>query len=175
MRRAREGGGWSQERPPSASVRSLFADEADRASATAIEEWYETERLTGHITGGARTATPTDRPTPAQDQAAVVLDWRHIDAPPAPGMLDRLWQSLDARRHRNPPADTRSTDVPGRARTRGRRGTLLGARSQRAQDSAPQKEEPAADRRRAAQPSGPLISLRGDGDQTPVPRHEHVS
>ena len=38
-------------------------DEAEGSSATATEEWYETERLTGQITGG-RSAPAVDQPAP---------------------------------------------------------------------------------------------------------------
>src|ERR1019366_2581343 len=88
--------------PQLATVRRLHLDDGDGSTTTATEEWYETERLTGQITGRARPATeewnepgrqpakipgpprhapPADPPAPEQDDdAPIVLDWRHAPA-----------------------------------------------------------------------------------------------
>jgi hypothetical protein len=165
-------GSRSHEPPKLANVRRLHLDEAAGSSATATEDWYETERLTGHITGGARTTPPTDPPTPPQDERPVVLDWRHTEASLPPTVLERLGRSLDARRYRRrrkPTADSRETDGPARARARGARTAALAAPRQAAPPAAAQDQELAADQIRSAQPSGPRIGLRGDTD--PAPRH----
>ena len=44
-------GSRSNEPPKLAPVRRLHLDDGEGSSATATEEWYETERLTGQITG----------------------------------------------------------------------------------------------------------------------------
>ena len=61
-------------------------------------DWYETERLSGQITGRARSAAATDEPavTPG---ATLVLDWRNPDPDADAGAPQRLRRSLD-RRHR---------------------------------------------------------------------------
>jgi len=48
--------------PQLATVRRLHLDDGDGSTTTATEEWYETERLTGQITGRARHAPPADPP-----------------------------------------------------------------------------------------------------------------
>ena len=92
-------GGWQDERPTRATVRHLYGDEAKGSGATTSEEWYETERLTGQITG-RRDAPAIDQPAPLQSEALAVLDWRHADSAPAPTVLQRLGRSLADRRHR---------------------------------------------------------------------------
>jgi hypothetical protein len=84
-----------EERSARGSVRSLFADEAEGA-AIAAEEWYETERLTGQITGRA---PATDRPEPAQHRIPLALEWRHAEVSPSPNRLVRLRRRLE-RGHR---------------------------------------------------------------------------
>ena len=80
-----------EERSARGSVRSLFADEAE-GGAIAAEEWYETERLTGQITGRARA---TDRPEPAQHRVPLALEWRHAEVSPSPNRLVRLRRRLE--------------------------------------------------------------------------------
>jgi len=89
-------GNWPEERPTRASVRHLHADEADGSSTTTTEEWYETERLAGQITGGGRTAAPAF----PHSGAPAVLEWRHAELAPAPSALQRLGRSLANRGHR---------------------------------------------------------------------------
>jgi hypothetical protein len=84
-----------EERSARGSVRSLFADEAE-GGAVAAEEWYETERLTGQITG---TAAATNRPEPAQHRVPLPLEWRHQEVPASPNRLVRLRRRLE-RGHR---------------------------------------------------------------------------
>jgi len=84
------------ERSARGSVRSLFAHEAE-GGAIATEEWYETERLTGQITGRARA---TDRrPESVQQQVPLALEWRHAEVSPSPKPLVRLRRRLE-RGHR---------------------------------------------------------------------------
>ena len=80
-----------EERSARGSVRSLFADEAE-GGAIAAEEWYETERLTGQITGRAGA---TDRPEPAQHRVPLALEWRHAEVSPSPNRLVRLRRTLE--------------------------------------------------------------------------------
>ena len=54
-------GSRSNEPPKLATVRRLHLDDGEGSSATATEDWYETERLTGHITGRARSTSTSDR------------------------------------------------------------------------------------------------------------------
>jgi hypothetical protein len=83
--------------PPLATVWRLHVgDEEDSGAST--EEWYENERLSGHITGGApRVVTPLDGAAPAQEDAPAVLDWRHAQAMPPPTARQRLRQALGRR------------------------------------------------------------------------------
>ena len=156
-------GGWSEERPPSASVRSLFADEAEGASATATEEWYETERLTGQITGGARSSRATER-SASQDEAPLALGWRHDDTPPSPTALQRLGRRLE-RRHRRPPDDT-SASAHGEVQAPApehevRRSAVISPSAERPAAAAPQNHRLGADQLQAMEPSGPRLALRG--------------
>jgi hypothetical protein len=159
------GGSRSDEPPQLATVRRLHLDDGDGSSATTTEEWYETERLTGHITGGARRAPPVDPPAPAQDQAPVVLDWRHAAAVPPPTALERLGRA--ARGYRRRRRGTQDADVPS-PRARGpRRAVLPTASKVQPPRLEPHEDEPAADEIRAAQPSGPHLGLRESADRAP--------
>ena len=93
-------GSRSNEPPKLAPVRRLHLDDGEGSSATATEEWYETERLTGHITGRARGASPGNGTMPSHHEPTPVLDWRHADPAPAPSAAQRLRRSLDRRRGR---------------------------------------------------------------------------
>jgi hypothetical protein len=95
-----------EERSARGSVRSLFADEAE-GGAIAAEEWYETERLTGQITGRARAA---DRPEPAQHRIPLALEWRQAEVSPSPSRLVRLRRRLE-RGHRRTTATERHVPV----------------------------------------------------------------
>src|SRR5450755_3153176 len=95
-----ESGSWgsrSNEPPKLATVRRLHLDDGEGSSATATEEWYETERLTGQITSRARSTSPTDRTAPSQNEPPVILDWRHTDTTPTTTALQRLGQRLGRR------------------------------------------------------------------------------
>ena len=59
-------------------VRRLHLDELGPGAGIAEDDWYETERLTGHITGRARSTSAADEPAVAPE-ATLVLDWRHPD------------------------------------------------------------------------------------------------
>jgi hypothetical protein len=95
-----------EERSARGSVRSLFADEAE-GGAIAAEEWYETERLTGQITGRARAA---DGPEPSQHGAPLALEWRHAEVAPSPSRLERLRRRLEPG-HRRTTAPARHVPV----------------------------------------------------------------
>lgn len=92
--------GWgdrSHEPPPLAPVRQLRLDDAEGLTA-AGEDWYETERLTGQLTGGAASEPPVDRQAPGHDQGHVLLGWRNAQATPAPTTLQRLGERRLRRR-----------------------------------------------------------------------------
>ena len=114
----------SHEPPPLAPVRQLRFGDGEGFTA-AGDEWYETERLTGQITGGAFTEPPVDRQPPGQDQGPVLLGWRNAQATPAPTALQRLGERLD-RRRREPPASRSDVRRAPRAR-RARRAAFPGA------------------------------------------------
>jgi hypothetical protein len=156
-------GGRSSEPPELATVRRLHLDDTAGSTATATEEWYETERLTGHITGGARSTPPVDPPPPAQDGTPVVLDWRHGPAVSRPTALKRLGRTFAGRR-RGP----QDSEVPSSVRTRGARPAVLAAASQIEQPIVePGEDEPAVEEIRPAAPGAPRIALRESGDRTP--------
>ena len=90
-------GSRSDQPPPLATVRPLHFNGVAPDSGGADDDWYETERLTGQITGRARSAAATEGrmvapvPSPA-------LDWRHADPEPARSVGQRLRGGLDRRR-----------------------------------------------------------------------------
>ncbi|MEA2146919.1 MAG: hypothetical protein QOG59_2506, partial [Solirubrobacteraceae bacterium] len=72
------------------------AEEAERAASSA-DDWYETERLTGQITGGARALAPR----PGAMEGSVGLGWRHAELLAPPSRWERLRQKFgQRRRHR---------------------------------------------------------------------------
>jgi hypothetical protein len=100
-----------EERSARGSVRSLFANEAE-GGAIAAEEWYETERLTGQITGRARA---TDRPEPAQHRVPLALEWRHAEVSPSPNRLVRLRRGLERGNRRATATEGRVSVTASRA------------------------------------------------------------
>src|SRR5664279_3154667 len=124
------GGSRSDEPPPLATVRQLHVDDADGSGVTATEEWYETERLTGHITGSAHSTAPVHRPAPSQQGAPVVLDWRHAAPATPPTARERLGRTLAERRSRRRSRESQDTDVLSSARTRAIQRAALDAASQ---------------------------------------------
>lgn len=90
-------GSRSDKPPPLATVRRLRLDEDTSRSGATEDDWYETERLTGQITGRARSTAATDEPAVAPD-ATLVLDWRNPSPDADAGVAPRLRQSLDRRR-----------------------------------------------------------------------------
>jgi len=92
-------GSRSEEQPPLAMVRRLHLDELRPGAGIAEDDWYETERLTGHITGRARSSSPGLEPR-LQDAPAVVLGWRHTRAAPPPTVLGEVRRTLAWRRPR---------------------------------------------------------------------------
>ena len=155
--------------PQLATVRRLHLDDGDGSTTTATEEWYETERLTGQITGRARHAPPADAPpaalpAPAPTSAPVVLDWRHAPGVPSPTALQRLRRSVASRPSR---ANTQDAEVPPSARACEVQQTVPATTSKVQPAPATEEDKPAADEIRAAPPSGPRIGLRGDAEPAP--------
>lgn len=152
------GGSRSDEPPPLAAVRHLHLDDVD-----ATDEWYETERLSGHLTGGAQSATTSDRPAPSQQGAPVVLDWRHATPATPPTARERLGRTLAERRSRRRSRGPQDTAVLSPAWTRAIKRAALDAASQAEQPPALDREDddhaPDAPAR-----SGPRISLREPAD-----------
>jgi hypothetical protein len=161
-------GSRSNEPPQLAAVRRLHLD-ADGSGATATEDWYETERLTGHITGGARPAAPIEPPAPARSETPEGLDWRHAPAVPAPNALQRLGQGRAARRDRRRKREllARTRDADLSSRTSGVRQAVPVTESQAEPPTLPQEDEPAPDVIGAAPSSGPRIGLRESADPAP--------
>ena len=89
-------GSRSDEPPPLATVSRLRLDESASRSGIAEDDWYETERLTGQITGRAPSAAATDEP-PVTPGGTLVLDWRNPDPAPDAGAAQTLRRSLNRR------------------------------------------------------------------------------
>jgi hypothetical protein len=166
-----ESGSWgsrSNEPPKLATVRRLHLDDGEGSSATATEEWYETERLTGQITSRARSTSPTDRTAPSQNETPMILDWRHTDAtPPTTTALQRLGQRLGRRnlRGRREFEPHRQNDDQPTTPTQQLQPATLAAATEEP-PPAP-REQAAAHEHDAAPPSGPRLSLREREDQPP--------
>ena len=158
-------GSRSDEPPKLATVRRLHLDDGVGSRAAATDEWYETECLTGHITGGARNAPPTDAPAP--NEAAVVLDWRHAEATPPPTALKRLGRSLDPRHGRRRGGLARGTQEPSARARRVRRAMPASASEAASAAVAGPDDRPTANQLHAEAPGGPRIDLRGSADQAP--------
>jgi hypothetical protein len=165
-----ESGSWgsrSNEPPKLATVRRLHLDDGEGSSATATEEWYETERLTGQITSRARNASPTDRTAPSQNEAPVILDWRHIEATPPPTALQRLGQRLGRRNLRGSrefEPRRQNDDQPITPARRVQPATLAAATEEPPPAA---REQAAAHEHDGAPPSGPRLSLREREDRPP--------
>ena len=165
-----ESGSWgsrSNEPPKLATVRRLHLDEGEGSSTTATEEWYETERLTGQITGRARSTSPTDRTAPSQNEAPVVLDWRHTEATPPPTALQRLGQRFGRRNLRGSrefEPRRQNDDQPITPAWRVQRATLAAATEEPLPAA---REEAVAHEDGGAPPSGPRLSLREREDRPP--------
>src|SRR5450755_1043509 len=157
----------SNEPPKLATVRRLHLDDGEGSSATATEEWYETERLTGQITGRTRSTATIDRTVPSQNEAPVVLDWRHTEATPPPTALQRLGQRFGRRNLRSSrefEPRSQNDDQPTTAPRRVQPATLDAATEE--PPPAP-REQAAAHEHNGAPPSGPRLSLREREDQPP--------
>src|SRR5450755_369 len=157
----------SNEPPKLATVRRLHLDDGEGSSSTATEEWYETERLTGQITGRTRSTATIDRTVPSQNEAPVVLDWRHTEATPPPTALQRLGQRFGRRNLRSSrefEPRSQNDDQPTTAPRRAQPATLTAATEE--PQPAP-REEAAAHEHDGAPPSGPRLGLREREDQPP--------
>jgi hypothetical protein len=167
-------GSEPKEPPKPANVSRLHSDDADASDATTNEEWYETERLSGQITGRTPSDLPINRPAFTQNQTPVVLDWRHAEFVPAPTALERLAHSLTRRNRRRRRSLLSAPQKPGAQTRRSRRAMLTGASQAAPAPPAPQQDGPATQEMGNGRPSGPQIALRGAGDQTPQ-RHKRQS
>ena len=154
-----------------AGVRHLHLDDIVGSNATATDEWYETERFAGQITGRAHSRSPADRPD-AQKQPPAVLDWRHAEAKPPPATaLQRLKRGLEHRSRRRghePAADTQ-TDVVATP-TRGhstRRDVPTASQIAPPTRTGSLKDEPPAAQVPTAQPSEPRLGFREPSGHTP--------
>src|ERR1035437_6613863 len=136
-------GSRSNEPPKLATVRRLHLDDGEGSSATATEDWYETERLTGQITGRTRSTSTVDRPAPSQNEAPVILDWRHTEATPPPSALERLRRGLERR-------GQLASRAPRRDSWRRRGGPAAATTSENASPTAltAPRDEPAVEDRR---------------------------
>jgi hypothetical protein len=94
-------GSRSEKPPPLATVRRLRLDEDTPASGAAADDWYETERLTGQITGRIRSGAATDKPA-FEPGATMVLDWRNPDPAVDAGTAQSLRRSVDRQRRARP-------------------------------------------------------------------------
>lgn len=99
-------------------VRRLHLDELGPGAGIAEDDWYETERLTGHITGRARSNPGLEQRL--QDAPAVVLDWRHAREARPRTVLSK-WRRAVASRRR-PWQRPRFTLWISKLRRRARRG-----------------------------------------------------
>jgi len=167
------GRGYRSDEPPQlGTVRRLHLDDVGGSNATSTEEWYETERLTGHIIGGVRNPPPIDppasAPSPAPHDSPVLLDWRHAAPVAAPTVLERLGQTLAARRYRRRRRGTRDAE-PSSARARGaaQRAALAAASQIESPRVAPHGDEPGAEKIRAAEPNDEQLGLRESADRAP--------
>ncbi len=152
--------------PQLATVRRLHRDDGDGSTTTATEEWYETERLAGQITGRAP-SVPANPPVPAQAEAPVILDWRHPAPIPSPTALERLRGTLADRSRRR---GTPDADASEPRRGPGPRRAVLTPTSQIDPSAlARHEDEPAVDEVPSAVPTGPLLGLRGDAGPAPQP------
>jgi hypothetical protein len=155
------------EPPKLANVSRLHLDDVEASDATTNEEWYETERLSGQITGRTPSDLPIDRPPPTQNGAPVVLDWRHAESVPTPTALERLAHSL-TRRNRRPRRDLLSAlQKAGAQPRRSRRAMLAGPTKASPAPAAPRQDGPAMQDIGSGRQSGPQIALRGASDETP--------
>jgi hypothetical protein len=150
-------GSRSSEPPRLGTVRRLHGDDVEEADAAAAGEWYETERLTGQITGGARGGEPAGRAESAPSDARVVLDWRHAPTVPSPSALRRLGRRLDHRPGRRRRALASGAEPP---RAVAGDAPELAAGSGAAPPCAVPEDGPAAQQLPAPAPGGPRIDLR---------------
>ena len=160
-------GSEPNEPPKLANVSRLHLDDVEGSDATTNEEWYETERLSGQITGRTPSDLPIDHPAPAQNETPVVLDWRHAESVPPPTALERLAHSLTRRNRRRRRGLLSAPQKPGAQTRRSRRAMLAGASKAAPAPPAPQQDGPAMQDIGSGRPSGPQIALRGASDETP--------
>ena len=156
-------GSRSNEPPKLATVRRLHLDDGEGSSATATEDWYETERLTGQITGRTRSTSTVDRPAPSQNEAPVILDWRHTEATPPPTALQRLRQRFGRRNLRGTrefEPRRQNDDQPTTPARPVQQATLATATEEPLPAAAAHEDD-------ATPASSPRLSLREQEDQPP--------
>ena len=157
------GAARTRQRPP------LHAHERHGSGATATEDWYETERLTGHITGRAPTNTVASPPTSTEDELPAILDWRQTEVLPAPNLLERLSRNISSRRLRPrqgklatpTDVDAQAPPPPGEPQPH-----VLVAPSETAYSPA-SLDQAASTPPLPAESSTPRIALRGAPEQPP--------
>ncbi len=156
----RDSGGRGRSNEPDrlAPVQRLHVHDGSTVTA----EWYETERLTGQITGRGL-SVPADQPMPAKTEAHVVLDWRHAAPEPPSPVLERLGRTLAARRRHRRGTQDEDASPPRRGRRELRRA-VLATSSQVQPLPAAQQDKPAAGEIDGPAPGGPRLSLRGDAE-----------
>jgi hypothetical protein len=167
------GRGYRSDEPPQlGTVRRLHLDDVGGSNATTTEAWYETERLTGHIIGGVRSPPPIDpsasAPSPEPHDSPVLLDWRHAAPVAAPTVLERLGQTLAARRYRRRRRGTQDAEASSaRARGEAQRAAFAAASQIEPPKVAPHEDEPGAEKIRAAEPIDERLGLRESADRAP--------
>lgn len=138
----------SGELPKLATVQRLHIGEPGEGRGE--DEWYETERLTGHLTGGARPSTQAV----AEDDAQR-LDWRAGPAPDGATPLEGLRARIGARlRRRHLAVGERQSDAAPAAR----QSTTCIAPATASGDQARQPVTSVADGRS----DGERLAMRGD-------------
>ena len=160
-------GSEPNEPPKLANVSRLHLDDVEGSDATTNEEWYETERLSGQLTGRTPSNPPIDRPAPSQDGTPVVLDRRHAESVPPPTTLERLAHSLTRRNRRRRRGLQSAPQKPGTHPRRSAPAILAGASKAAPAPPAPQQDRPAAQDMGSGRLGGPQIALRGASNETP--------
>lgn len=158
-------GSRSDKPPPLATVRRLCLEDDTSGSGATADDWYETERLTGQITGRTRSAVATDKPTVAPG-ATVALDWRNPDPPADAGTAQRLRRSLGRRRRPRPKVTLRVPRPHNSLRQRRHPAAAEGPTNEPAASSTSTAPETSGNRDDAA---APLLGFR-HGSESGLPK-----
>ena len=128
------GRGSRSDKPPLATVRRLCLEDDTSGSGATADDWYETERLTGQITGRARSSAGSDKPAVAPE-ATVALDWRNPAPAADAGAAQRLRRSLGRRRRPRPKVTLRVPRPHNSLRQRRRAAAAEGPTNEPAESS----------------------------------------